>query len=65
MTSLDDAEHPAWSFDGQRLALSSRSDRHIHTIREDGTDLRHVLDWNDGDRTSVLVAGREAAWPRR
>ena len=48
MTSLNSAEHPAWSFDGQRLALSWRSDQAIHTIREDGTDLRHVLDWNDG-----------------
>lgn len=47
LTSVGTAEHPAWSFDGQRLAFTSGADA-IHTIREDGSDMRNVLGWTPG-----------------
>jgi len=52
LTSMDNARHPAWSFDGQRLAFSYGGNAllpdSIYTIAEDGSDTRHVLSWDPG-----------------
>jgi Tol biopolymer transport system component len=52
LTGMENARRPAWSFDGQRLAFSFGGNAllpdSIYTVREDGSDTRHVLAWDPG-----------------
>ena len=60
VTSLGDAKNPAWSPDGQRIAFTHAGG--VYTIRPDGSDMLHVIDWAPGiDRFAWSPDGERLA----